>query len=89
MIPIAALLALAVAALWLGPRVLTAGSWQVRFPRVALAAWHAALAVGVLAAVASIVAAVTATIAARETADTSAAIAQTIAGWARSARRCS
>ena len=63
MIPIAALLALAVAALWLGPRVLTAGSWQVRFPRVALAAWHAALAVGVLAAVASIVAAVTATIA--------------------------
>ena len=81
MIAVAAFLAVAIAALWLGPRLLTAGAWQVRFPRAALAGWHAAVAVGVLAAVASIVAAVTATIAARETPDASAGIVQTIAGW--------
>ncbi|MDX2377594.1 M56 family metallopeptidase [Microbacterium sp. LRZ72] len=70
-----------VVAWWGGSRLLTVGRWQVRFPRVALAAWHAALGIGVLAVAASIAAAVTATLSAQHTPNAAVGIAHTVAGW--------
>ena len=45
MITLAALLATGLAVAWAAPRLLLAGSWQPRSPRLALALWHLALAV--------------------------------------------
>lgn len=73
--------ALAVCTWWVGPRLLTVGRWQVRFPRLALAAWHAALGLGILALLGSVVAAVLVTLAARHAPDAATGIVQTVLGW--------
>ncbi|MGD9515345.1 M56 family metallopeptidase [Mycolicibacterium sp.] len=51
-------LGLAAALLVVSPVVLTAGRWQVRFPRTALTLWFVAFFAGCAAAVASVVAAI-------------------------------
>ncbi|WP_375385472.1 M56 family metallopeptidase [uncultured Microbacterium sp.] len=81
MMAIGACFLVAIAAWWGGPRVLTAGRWQIRFPRLALAAWHTALALGVLAVLTSIGLAVAATLSAPHATDAAVAVVQTIAGW--------
>ncbi|MFI8592872.1 M56 family metallopeptidase [Microbacterium sp. NPDC078428] len=81
MIAIGVCVAVAVLIWWVGPRLLTAGRWQVRFPRLALAAWHAALGIGLIALLGSVVAAVSATLSAQHAADATAGIVQTVAGW--------
>lgn len=81
MIAIGACFAVAALAWWAGPRLLTLGRWQVRFPRLALAAWHTALGIGLLALAGSIVAAVATTLSTQHTADATMGIVETIAGW--------
>lgn len=81
MIAIGVCIVVAVSAWWVGPRLLTAGRWQARFPRLALAAWHAALGLGLLALLGSIVAAVATTLAAHDAADVTTGIARTAIGW--------
>jgi hypothetical protein len=81
MIVIAICFGLTAAAWWGGPRLLTVGRWQVRYPRIALAAWHTALGMGVLAMVASVAAAVTATLSAQGAPDVAVGVVQTVVGW--------
>ena len=82
MISIGVCLLVAVGAWWLAPRLLTAGQWQIRFPRLALAAWHTALAIGLLAVLASIAASVATALSAQHTLDVTTAVVHTIVGWA-------
>lgn len=81
MIAIGVCVGVAVLTWWVGPRLLTVGRWQVRFPRLALAAWHTALGIGLLALLGSIVAAVAATLFASKAADATTGIVQSVAGW--------
>ncbi|SIT72286.1 M48 family metalloprotease [Microbacterium sp. RU33B] len=81
MIAIGVCLGVAALAWWAGPRLLTMGHWQVRHPRLALAAWHAALGTGALAAAASIATAVLATLSAGDASDGASAVIQTVVGW--------
>lgn len=81
MIAIAVCLLIALGAWWVGPRLLTVGRWQIRFPRIALAAWHTAFGVGLLAMLASIAAAVAVALSARHSSDAVAGAVQTVVGW--------
>lgn len=81
MIAIGICVLVAVGAWLLGPRLLTAGRWQIRFPRLALAAWHTALGVGVAALLGSIAAAVILTLSAQHASDAAVGVVQTAAGW--------
>lgn len=81
MIAIGLCLGVAILAWWAGPRLLTMGRWQVRYPRLALGAWHAALGIGALAAAASVAAAVITTLSAGEATDAAAGVVQTVVGW--------
>jgi len=80
MIAIGLLLAFAAGLVWLSPRALTAGGWQVRAPRLALALWHLAFLLGLTAAVVSAVIAVVQTLAATGGAGP-VAVAATVGGW--------
>lgn len=80
MLAVLALLAAAVGLAALAPRLLTAGCWQPRHPRTALALWHATLlAVAGCVAAAGVVAVVLALTAAPSDAG---AVVATVAGWA-------
>ncbi len=81
MITIGVCVLIAVGAWWVGPRILTAGKWQIRYPRLALAAWHAALGVGIVALLASIAAAVVLTLSAQHAPDAAAGVVQSVVGW--------
>lgn len=47
---------------WLSPRILTRGRWQVHHPRLALSLWHSAFGLGLMAAAASVIVAVASTL---------------------------
>lgn len=82
MITIGVCAGVAILAWSVGPRLLTVSRWQVRFPRLALAAWHIVLGLGLFALLGAVIAAVASTISAGNAADATAGIVQTLIGWA-------
>lgn len=66
---------------WCAPRLLTLGRWHVRRPRLALALWHIALAVGLAAAAASLIASVTLAVTSSAHGHEPTGLVQTLAGW--------
>ncbi|MBN9188468.1 M56 family metallopeptidase [Microbacterium sp.] len=74
------LLVTATVVVWLSPRLLTHGRWQVLRPRLALTLWHAAFAAGLAAAVLAVVIAVLHTLAVTQDAR-GASVVVTVLGW--------
>jgi Zn-dependent protease with chaperone function len=80
-IAVGVFLVISIGACWAGPRLLTMGRWQVLHPRVALAAWHGAMAIGLSALIAAVSAAVALTLSAQQAPDEASTVAQTVVGW--------
>ncbi|WP_278103297.1 M56 family metallopeptidase [Microbacterium proteolyticum] len=72
----------ALASWWTGARLLTVGRWQIHHPRTALGMWHATLLLGVASLAASVVISVGLALSAPSIASETAAVIQTVAGWA-------
>lgn len=81
MLVVVGLLAIAVAVVWLAPRALTMGRWQVFRPRTALAIWHAALAIGAAALVGCVVVSVVLATGAASAATDGEAVVATVVAW--------
>ncbi len=80
MLAVAALVAVAVAIVWIAPRLLTRGRWQVFRPRTALALWHGALGLGLAALATSVAIAVVLATGAAASSDGEAVVA-TVVAW--------
>ncbi|MBD8207818.1 M56 family metallopeptidase [Microbacterium sp. CFBP 8790] len=81
MIALGACALLTILAWWAGPRLLTSGRWQVRYPSIALAAWHAALGFGLLTALGAVGCTVALALQAQHTQDAVAGVIYHVAGW--------